>query len=256
MDGELWDAIHSGDLPRVKLLVEGGASIAVSLGCPSALMCAAINGRIQILEWLLTEGGATVLEINEDGHTAVLAAAAGWRRPLQTVQWLIEHGGGNIMDTSLRPTGDTVWDLLKSHLIDSDRDSDSDSDSDSDNEHDATAVTSLLRVMVLRQAPPARPSLQNACRLSTSWSCKKGRGSERGSQRTLSSGVPTSKRTALCLRRFGTWCTAMRSPPPPEELWATGIGVAPRRDKRPQPDGGDAPPLRRSARVRQRRDDK
>ena len=146
MDHELVNAIGTGDLLGVKLLVQGGASIAETVGRLSALSYAARLGRIPIIEWLLTEGGATISEVDGDGWTALLFAAcrSGEEEPLQPVQWLLEHGGANITD--VMPDGRTVWDLLERFLI---------ADSGSQQDHDSVAVTALLRVMVLRQAPPA-----------------------------------------------------------------------------------------------------
>ena len=149
MDEKLQSAIYAGNLAWVKLLVEGGVSIAEITGQSySALLYAAFYGQIQILEWLLTEGGASIHEMDGKGNTALLATAEGRLRPLQTVKWLLEHGGANIADTSIK--GGTVWDRLERCLIDPPtlsfpRDPSLIGQSDAA----VAAVTALLRVMVL-----------------------------------------------------------------------------------------------------------
>jgi ankyrin repeat protein len=142
MNDELRDAIRAGDLPSVRLLVQGGASIAGTRVHLSALNLAAKEGQALIVEWLLEEGGASIEPDASDatGKTILQHAA----RPInyfttgsiKTVKWLLEHRGADIMDGI--PAGLTVFfqilpsseDAVMAHLI------------------------SLLRVMILRSAPP------------------------------------------------------------------------------------------------------
>jgi hypothetical protein len=60
MKEELINAISEGNLPGVKLLVEGEANIAGTNSDLSALELAVITGDIAIVEWLLAEGGAHI----------------------------------------------------------------------------------------------------------------------------------------------------------------------------------------------------
>jgi hypothetical protein len=214
---ELRAAIGRGTFPRGKQLVQGGASIAVVGFLPSALTFAAICGHILTIEWLLTEGGATISEVDcSSGWTALLGAAIGRERPLQTVQWLIEHGGANIADKS--KDGETVWDLLTDHLI---------VESNSRVHHYPALVTDLLRFMVLKGIPPgeltARLSLEH--RLIA----------EEGPR--LLAGFPAYliQRQAL----LGAYCPLItllldlvhgyEAPATTEELWATGVGATQQR---------------------------
>jgi hypothetical protein len=93
---------------------------------------------LETVKWLLEEGGAT------KGIQLVCGELA-------TVQYLLEHGGADIGDTL--SDGDTLWDLLDEYLIESGIVPDV--TGVKPYVYDATAVTSLLRVMVLRGAPPA-----------------------------------------------------------------------------------------------------
>jgi hypothetical protein len=95
---------------------------------------------------LLQEGGSNIREAAE-GTTALLVAA--YHGKLDTVAWLFEHGGANISDYD----GATIWEKLGKHLIEDEEGSDDGSSVDSN--YDTAAVTALLRVMVLRRAPPA-----------------------------------------------------------------------------------------------------
>jgi ankyrin repeat protein len=72
MSGELQVSIHRGDLPRVRLLVQGGATITGPSEKYSALNLAALCGKTPIVEWLLAKGGANIFEVDEHGYTALL----------------------------------------------------------------------------------------------------------------------------------------------------------------------------------------
>jgi hypothetical protein len=64
-DRELRKAIRRDDLPRLKLLVEGGASIAVPgrISLPT-LGYAASFDRLDMVKWLVQEFGALVSEVD------------------------------------------------------------------------------------------------------------------------------------------------------------------------------------------------
>jgi hypothetical protein len=75
-DEKLHYAIRAGDLPRLRLLVQGGASIAETSVHHSALHHAAIYGKISIVEWLLADGGANISDVDDArGFTALLLTA-------------------------------------------------------------------------------------------------------------------------------------------------------------------------------------
>jgi ankyrin repeat protein len=91
---ELHFAIVAGDLPRVKLLVRGEASIEGTSESPSALHHAVRNGRTSIVKWLLVEGEANLsdLDRNSKGFTAFLSASFDLHGrvthdSIKTVQW-------------------------------------------------------------------------------------------------------------------------------------------------------------------------
>jgi ankyrin repeat protein len=90
MDGGLQFAIWAGDLPRVRQLVEGGASITETKGSLSPLNLAAYHGKQLIVHWLLAEGGAHISDVDSRGFTALLSAAC---KTLPgspaTVQWIL-----------------------------------------------------------------------------------------------------------------------------------------------------------------------
>jgi ankyrin repeat protein len=99
MDGELQEAIYAGDLPWVRLLVQGGASIPASINKTrkniSALNFAAILGRNRIIEWLLAEGGANIYEVDAFGYNTLMHAANHLTNEnVKTVQWL-QHDEGD-----------------------------------------------------------------------------------------------------------------------------------------------------------------
>jgi hypothetical protein len=180
------------------------------------------------------------------GETALLIAATSNQfapQVCETVQWLLEHGGANIMDTTT--DGQTVWDALEDLMIDSDRNREIDS------EYDFAAVTPLLRVMLLRDAPPGQLVIELSIehkRIVVEWA-------------RLRAELPAYllRRRALLdshyplIAPLRDLAHGYEVPTTTEELWATGLGAKTRHAKRTHPDGGDkAPFIRRSTRLRQR----
>jgi hypothetical protein len=159
---QLQVAIAEGDLniSMVKLLVRGGASIEGIEGqMSSALNQAAFRGNFLIVEWLLSEGGASISDVDrQSGFTALLSAALGLCVPpsysnLVTIQGLLEHRGANITDTTAN--GKTVWDFLSTRVL-----TDANAAQREYARADQVATLDLLRVMVLRDAPPANIVVQ------------------------------------------------------------------------------------------------
>ncbi|MBA2651131.1 MAG: AMP-binding protein, partial [Tatlockia sp.] len=74
------------------LLQQGGATITKKDDeGNTALLFAAYNGKLDVVQWLLQEGGATIGEKNDDANTVLqLAASKGWQ---QLVNWLLIEGG-------------------------------------------------------------------------------------------------------------------------------------------------------------------
>jgi cellobiose-specific phosphotransferase system component IIA len=243
-------AAQYGELKTVKwLLKEGRASIGdVNNDGDSALILAASFGQLETVKWLLEEGGASIEEANHRGRTALLAAANCGE--LATVQYLLEHGGADIGDT-LRD-GDTIWDLLEEYLIEGGRVPDR--HGDEPYVYDATAVISLLRVMVLRGAPPA----ELTARLSPEHAQVVKYGAR------LRTGLPAylARRRVLLdahcplIPPLRALVHGYEEPTTTDELWATGLGAARQRAVRPRADddAAAAAPLRRFLRLRQKRE--
>jgi ankyrin repeat protein len=89
-------AAASGRLDVVQwLLKEGGAAVGDTdaFGL-TALSCAASKGHLHIVTWLLEEGGAKIAERTRRGLTVLLCAASKGR--LDVVRWLLDKGGATI----------------------------------------------------------------------------------------------------------------------------------------------------------------
>jgi hypothetical protein len=221
---QLRNAIAAGDLPRVKLLVRGGASIrGIDGQLSSALNQAAFRGNVRIVEWVLADGRANILDVDrQTGFTALLSAAWVPLMPenypnLVTIQWLLEYKGANNTDTTA--DGKTVWDLLLPDVL---------ADANSIVRREGTGaaqmhVAALLRVMVLRDAPPAAIVVQ--------MSLQHSRVVEEGAQ--LRAGLPAYlvQRRALLAEHTSLitplWAivSSYEEPPTADELWATGLGA-------------------------------
>jgi hypothetical protein len=126
----------------------------------------------------------------------------------------LEFGGADISEVNR--DGDTVWDLLEDYLIEPEYDGAEDK---------AEKVTTLLRFMVLRGAPPAE--------LTAELSTEHQRVVEEGAR--LRARIPSylAKRRAL----IDTHCPLIaplcalvsdyEEPTTTEELWETGLGAEP-----------------------------
>jgi hypothetical protein len=168
---------------------------------------------------------------------------------LATVQHLLEYGGADIKDTL--SDGCTIWDLLEEYLIEGERVPDA--VGARPYVYDATAVTSLLRVVVLCGAPPAA--------LTARLSLEHAQVDEDGAR--LKAGLPTylAQRRALMdahcplIPPLRMLVRGYEEPTTTDELWATGLGAARQRAVRLRADdGGDAASLRCSLHLRQKRE--
>jgi hypothetical protein len=229
------------------LLREGGSQIRETNDFGNtALILAAQYGRLETVEWLLKEGGSHIGEANHHSCTAMLHAA--YFGMLEIVAWLLEHGGANIADVDIE--GRTVWNILEEHLVE---DEEGSGDDDEDPVYDATMVTALLRVMVLRGAPPAE--------LTACLAPEHAQGVHEGARLRARLPAYLAKRRAL----LDTHCPLIAPlqdlvhgyeiPTTTDELWATGLGAARQRAVRPRSDtDAYAISQRRSARLRQKRE--
>jgi hypothetical protein len=117
------------------LLSNGGASITERDNTGrSALHWGALRGHIELVKWLLSAGGASITE-QIHGYSALLMATSFGK--FACAQWLLENGGASIEETNT--AGQTVWNLLNLQRADM----------------DADALTSLLKVMVLLADAPS-----------------------------------------------------------------------------------------------------
>ena len=104
-------AASEGKIEVVKwLLKDGGANTkAVDNNGNTALLHAAAKGHLAVVQWLLKEGGACIKEMDNNGSTALMKAADKWH--LVVVQWLLMEGGEYVSDElwrRLRPNNPAV----------------------------------------------------------------------------------------------------------------------------------------------------
>ena len=64
-----------------------------------ALLLAAWNGHLEVVRWLVWEGGSSVEERDNHGGTALLWAAANGH--LEVVRWLVQEGGSSVEERDL-----------------------------------------------------------------------------------------------------------------------------------------------------------
>jgi hypothetical protein len=173
----------------------------------------AASGKIPIVEWLLAEGVANILDVDTRGRTALMSAI-----DVGTAQWLLEHGGANITDRD--PDGRTLWDKIWPLLVSfADREDDG---------ADLLACSALLRVMVLQRAPPAD---LNA--LPVRLSPQHSRVVKEGAQLLARLPVYLARRRALVAEHTSlitpllALVSSYEELTTTEELWATGLGALP-----------------------------
>jgi hypothetical protein len=184
---------------------------------------AARRGYLAVVRYLV-EFGARMGAADNRGNTALLVSAGLGR--YATTRYLLEEGGGNIDDVS--NGGDSVWDKLVDHLENA-AGSDYDSDEEEGEDEDPLAMTALLRVLVLRGAPPSalvallspEPAhvVQEGARL-RAWlpAYLAHRRAYLDSRCPRISLLPSVLRALI----YG-----FEGPATTEELWATGLGTAP-----------------------------
>jgi hypothetical protein len=170
----------------------------------------------------LVELGARIGAVDMYGDTAFIVSARNGR--YATMQYLLEEAGANMDDVN--NDEESVWDKLIEYFEDA---VDDDEDDDEEEEEDPLALTGLLRVMVLRSAPP--PALVALL------SPEPVRVVQEGTR--LRARLPAylaHRRAYLDLRcpRVSLLPGVLRAliytfegPATTDELWATGLGAAP-----------------------------
>jgi hypothetical protein len=182
----------------------------------SPLNIATRRGNLAVVRCLV-EIGAVVGAMDDNGDTALLDSAR--NAHYLTMRYLLEEAGADMEDVNY--DGATVWHLLIVHLKGGKR--------DDEVEADSLALTALLRVLVLRGAPP--PGLVALL------SPEPARVVQDGAR--LRARLPaylTHRRAYLDSRcpRISVLPGVLRAliytfegPGTTEELWATGLGQAP-----------------------------
>jgi hypothetical protein len=194
------------------LVQELGADVNQALHGETPLILAAAKGYLAVVRCLI-ELGARVAAMDRHGYTALLQSAHYGQHAV--MQYLLEEAGANMADTSY---DDTVWDLLTEHL----------KDEVEVNRSDPAALTGLLRVMVLRGAPP--PALvallsPKPARVVQEGARLRGRLPAYLAHRRayLDSRCPRISLLPGVLRAL---IHGFEGPATAEELWATGLGTA------------------------------
>jgi hypothetical protein len=103
----------------------------------SALLIAAMYGKIAMLQWLLSEGGSKISETSQSGAGALQLSAINGETAC--CQWLLEFGGSCITEAS--NSGFTMWDWLSSEL-------------NLDEGENMLVEIAFFRVVVLQGDPP------------------------------------------------------------------------------------------------------
>jgi hypothetical protein len=142
--------VRTGDFDMARLLVNELGADVDEVSNPgrrslSPLFYAALGRRIDVMRYLVEELGASINAVCFTGDSVLIASARHGR--LESVQYLLEHGGANLTETD--NAAEMVWDLLTVHM----RRALGDDELVAPQEN-PEAMTALLRVMVLRGSPP------------------------------------------------------------------------------------------------------
>jgi hypothetical protein len=241
MSETMRDAIINGDLERVKRLVAEGADVAEAhVNGDTALLWAAYRGRIPIMHWLLNEGGSNLAEKDSAGHSALSLAALNGSFP--AMQYLLEERKALMSETNMY--GDTVWDSMHKRIYTRKININS------------AELSSLLKVMVLLDDAPANfirklsPPHTDICT----------QGRQLRAQLPLYLKQQRAAVVAHCpLPTVLQSLVASYAATTPEDMWTDGLRVQAPRSKRArvrqveEAEDEDAPPYRRSLRLRQNR---
>jgi hypothetical protein len=219
-DTPLTIAAPHGSPPVVRCLVELGADVnqATQSDGRTALIIAARFGKLAVVRCLI-QLGARIEAVDCSGVTALLQSVRSGH--YDTAQYLLEEAGANMDDVS--NYGDNVWKMLIEHF--------EEIDDYGIDEADLAVLIGLLRVMVLRGAPPpvlvallARAGartrvVQEGARLRARLPAYLAhRRAYLDSRCPRISLLPGVLRALIC---------TFEGPATTKELWATGLGQAP-----------------------------
>jgi hypothetical protein len=233
----LLDAVRENDLEQLKRLIAEGADVAEADGCGyTALLEAALDGRIPIMHWLLTEGGSSLAEETYQGtHALLLTALSG---QFSAMQYLLEEQGALMSESD--HYGRTVWG--KVGVLSDD---------------ESVELLSLLKVMVMLEDAPAQFIAKLSPR--SAEICTRGR--------QLRAQLPSyleQQRVAVVMHcplpAVLQSLVAAYAVITPKDMWTDGLRVQVPRAKRArareagagEAEGGDVRPPRRSLRLRQK----
>jgi len=91
----IFDAVENGDLESLKKLVSGGANVeAKSNFGNTPLICASINGHLEIVKYLIEEHNANVEAKDNYGYTPLIWASV--YGSLEIMKYLIEECNANV----------------------------------------------------------------------------------------------------------------------------------------------------------------
>jgi hypothetical protein len=232
-------AVEEGDLMNVKRLVAEGADVKEKYnGGFTSFLYAVCQGHIPIMHLLLTEGGSSLAERTTTGTRALLVAAGSGR--FAAMQWLLQEQGAKMTE---HDESNTVWNYLHLSVHRAMNDAE---------------LSSLLKVVVMLEDAP----FDLCCFILPPHDvelCTRGRQlraqlpSYLEQQRAV---VVVQCPLPVVLHSL----VAAYAVTTANDMWADGLRVqAPRAkrdraeaDKEDEEDGEDAPPLRRSLRLRQK----
>jgi hypothetical protein len=193
------------------------------------------------MHWLLTEGGSSLCESIKTGANALMIAMNNCR--FRAAQYLLEGNAGPALMAVRNKYFNKTWRCMRSNLIGGDG---------------AVELSSLIKLMVMLEDAPAHVissmSLKNADICTRGLLLRVQLPSYLEQQRAA---VVTHCPLPDVLRSL----VAEYAATTPEDMWADGLRVQVTRAKRARrnvekeedDDGEDAPPLRRSLRLRQKR---
>jgi hypothetical protein len=210
-------AASNGNLKLVRCLVEIGGDVNKVDKRGSTALC----GQLDVVRFLV-ELGVSIEVTNGNGNTALLESAIG--REYLTMHFLLEDAGANF--ECVNDGGFTVWD----HVLEIQEEDVS--------ENEAAALTAVLRVMVLRSAPPPTEPLPRRWETVATRMPENARVMQEGARLRARLPAYLVQQRALMLAFFNTHCPVLLPPlwdvvqgyaelSTTEELWATGLGAAP-----------------------------